>query len=219
MPNGVRKTTEHSRNKPVFDAILKKLEGLKINNIDILDIGSSIGIDALNFYNMISGKYKINSYTLGDLYTEILIDKKNKLVFDQGGELLQVCGKKYFYSIYFQYYCSLRKYFNVINELRSRYYQIKYRFNESIEYSKFRIALAELKINEPSSVFRLERMNVFECINNTFDVVICMHLLNDFYFSEEQITRARENLFNAVRPGGLLIVGRIERYDILYKDL
>ena len=64
------------------------IDGLDLNfdkSISILDVGASIGVDALSNYEVLKKKMTVHHYTLGDLYTEIQYDKKRGLVFDQDG--------------------------------------------------------------------------------------------------------------------------------------
>ena len=214
MPNGVRKSTETNRNKPVLEKIIKLLENSNLKEVDILDIGSSIGIDAFYFNKELANILTIKSYTLGDLYTELLIDENNKLVYDQEGNLLQILKKGYFYNIYFQYYHKFHKYLNLLNEMRSKYYIYKYKYNINNKYIKYLMVIPEIKANNEESVFKLKNMNVFETLDMKYNLIICMHLLNEYYFTKSQIQIAKNNLQKALKPNGILITGQWTKFEV-----
>ena len=75
----------------------------------------------------------------------------------------------------------------------------------------------ELRVGQAGSVFKSLRMNVFESIEGSFDLVICMHLLVPRYFTPEQIASGITNLSNALAPGGTLIVGATEHFRIVQR--
>jgi chemotaxis methyl-accepting protein methylase len=58
-------------------------------------------------------------------------------------------------------------------------------------------------------------MNVFEPIDDRFDLVICMHLLVSRYFAQEQIERGIANLAASLAVGGSVVVGATEAFRVI----
>lgn len=215
LKNGVRKTTQPSRNLKAIENVIRGNGNNFVAPIRILDIGASIGLDSLSTYNLLKNNYTIKEYILGDLYTEILFDKQRKLVFDQDGNLLQVMKGDYFVSIYFEFKFWYQRLANLHKFLRPYLLKKKYKFqNHNIKPIKL---ISPALLNNCLQVFRLQRLNVFEPIGDTYDIIICFHLLIKRYFSSDLISHAKQNLFNSLKIGGVLIVGEADNYEIIYK--
>ena len=214
FPNGTRKTTQQDRNASVID-------GLDLNfdkSISILDVGASIGVDALSNYEVLKKKMTVHHYTLGDLYTEIQYDKKRGLVFDQDGHLLQVRKKYFFVNIYFEYKYNIQKLMGYPQRIYTQLLKSRYTIdNSSVE----KISMIHPKLisdNSLRGVFSLKRMNVFEVQEEEkYDLIFCFHLLIQRYFSQTDIDKAVHNLVAALNPGGVLVYGERDDFHVVRK--
>jgi hypothetical protein len=65
--------------------------------------------------------------------------------------------------------------------------------------------LAEHKGN-----FTFDRYNIFEPIDQQFDIVRAMNILNPSYFNRQEIHRTLCNVFSSLRVGGLFVTGSNE---------
>jgi len=217
MTNGIKKATYSNRNDIVVETIVKEIQKLKINNeIDILDIGSSNGIDAFNNWEKISLGTKVGRYVMGDLFTEIHFDNKRQLVFDQDGNLLQVLRKKDFVNINFQFTFPFQRFTNLPKYLLP--YILKKRYNY-IEANIIKLPMVHpvmAQLLKEREVFFFDRMNVFEPIEGKYDIIICIHLLTDFYFNQDEIKKAKNNLISTLKPGGFLVVGTAAKHEVIY---
>lgn len=214
--NGVRKTTNTHRNVSAIHQFLARFKPENPNPaLQILDIGSSIGVDAYSNYEAIAEKHPIQRYCLGDLYTSIYVDEQNGVVFDPDREVLQIRTKLFFYNVNFEYSTRLQKIINFPNHLLKSILMKNLTFNAS---QVKEVALISPKLVYENSPFVLKRMDVFKKMDESFDLIICFHLLVDRYFSKEQIAFATQNLIQALNPGGILLVGAIEDYKIVRKD-
>lgn len=208
LSNGVRKTTTYARNHL---AISKAVESVRVKipqEIKIIDIGSSSGIDATETLSALQGLgHKIEKYVLGDLYSSILISPNGRYVYDNFGQLLQVKIGPFFFSINFSYNFKFQKPFYIPQRVLSR---VLLRIsppicNECVSQSLMRVSDRE--------VFQTKQVDVFEslkpsgCDNNQYDIVICLHLLVSRYFDTETINLGILNLKQYVKEGGILIVG------------
>jgi chemotaxis methyl-accepting protein methylase len=66
-------------------------------------------------------------------------------------------------------------------------------------------------------VFRLQKMDALEKIDETFDIVLSFNLLLKRYFPREKLTRGVENLAEALNEDGLLIIGNNDVFSIARK--
>lgn len=217
MANGIKKATYSNRNDSVVETIIKEIKELNLEKaVAILDIGSSSGIDAINNWEKICLAAKVEKYVMGDLYTEIHYDKKRQLIFDQDGNLLQVLRKNDFVNINFQFTFPFQRITNLPKYLLPYLLKKRYKYPEMGIIKLPMVHPVMAKLLEKKEVFFFERLNVFEPIPGKYDIIICMHLLTDFYFNEDEIRKAKDNLVSTLKPGGFLVVGTAAKHEVIY---
>lgn len=220
FPNGVRKTTARGRNT----AVLRKLldEGalaLPRRPLRVLDIGASGGLDALATHALLSSVGRVESYMLGDLHTRVLYDRDRGLVYDEDGDLVQVRRRVGFVATHFEYSFRYQRLMNLPKRVRP--WLLRRRFSAPADGAALvpiPLVHRSLRVGSPGSPFRLARMNVFQAIPGEYDLVICMHLLVDRYFSRERIEEGVRNLSHALAPGGSLLVGATEKHRLVVRE-
>lgn len=214
FPGGVRKTTAYGRNVGILEYLLAEgqIEFPK-HSLSVLDMGASGGLDAISTYQFLSRKTKVEHYTLGDLYTHVSYDPKRGLIFDQDGNLIQIKRRFGFVSTNFECNTYVRKLLSWPKRLRPWLLERRYRrFSDSTD-------LIEIPLVHPDSKFSMKRMDVFEPIQESFDFVICMHLLIERYFLKSKIEDGIKNLQAILNPGGYLLVGASDDYRLFHKNL
>jgi len=207
--NGVRKTTSPARNKAtlewLFETGLAEVRG----EIDVLDAGCSIGLDAQSTFDLLAGRATVRSYTLGDLHASVLYDRARHAVFDEEHRLLQVKDRLGFTSIYFSYNEPAQRLTNLPKRVRPWLLKRRYRFAEGSEVVRIPLIHPNLKL-DGDSPFQVRRLDVFDKPTASYDFIVCMHLLVSRYFTKETIAAAERNLADGLRPGGTMIVGASE---------
>ncbi len=214
FPNGVRKTTAPGRNEKLVAMALRSLD-VGEEPLRVLDIGAAIGLDARSNLAEIERVHAVQEYVLGDRFPRILLDRERGLVFDEDGHLLQVKRRGYFVSVYFEYNYPFQRWLNLPRRLYPEWLKRRYSNFGSQRLEPVDIVLPELHVDDPSSKFRLKRMDVFQPIEGTYDFILCMHLLVPRYFSQEVIERGVARLFAALKPGGVLLTGSSEAPRII----
>lgn len=223
LPNGVRKTTYSRRQQEVLSKVLAH-EGCTLNGgaIRVLDVPSSAGMDSLHSYAVLSERYPIASYVLGDLCFEIVYDPRRRCVFDEEGNLLQVRLGKRFFAIYRarvsgDNYTWLTRLLVLPLDLYASYLKKRYPHTESEGNFRIRVVHPDVEALVADGVLQLAKMDVFENINGTYDLILSFNLLQRTYFPPERIALGVENLGHALAEGGLMVIGNTESFVVLRK--
>jgi hypothetical protein len=204
--NGTRKTTERNRNTNLIVEKLPPFLGDFPEEIEVLDVGSSIGLDSISTIDWLSRQFKLNRYVLGDLFTEIIVDESGRFVADQDGRILQTLSSGYFTSMNFSFQYRIQKVIHFWNYLRTKSLRSGAARRPGSDARVISLLAPDLR--EPQYAFvSAERLNVFVEIERKYDLLICMNLLVPRYFDAKQISIGIENLRKALKPGGVLIVG------------
>jgi hypothetical protein len=218
FPNGVRKTTAPGRNIQVMERLLESGRLVGSSRIRVLEVGASAGLDALATWRLLRERCTVERYDLGDLYTEVHYDERRGLIFDQDGQLLQVDLGSRFVAIHFAYNYGFQRITNLPKRLHPWLLQRRLRYDPDARSKVIPLVHPELRVGSADSPFRSVRMDVFKPIGETYDLVICMHLLVERYFDRPTIERGIENLSAALSPGGTLVVGAKERFDVVTRS-
>lgn len=212
--NGVRKSTRFNRNAPVLERLIADgtLRWDK-RGIKVLDMGASVGIDAIGNLKVLSKHFRVNRYTLGDLYTEIQYDTFTQRIFDQAGNIVQVLLPNGFITLNFEFKYRIEPLFHWQNrrktlKLKKQLAGVKPNPDDTIT-----IPLIYPPVKD-NPVFTLEKVNVFEPMQEKYDLIICMNLLQPRYFPQQMIDLGNQNLLESLNPGGLLLTGVTDGYRV-----
>jgi hypothetical protein len=220
FPNGVRKTTMRGRNAGLLERLLDRGDlVLPDRPLRVLDVGASGGLDAITTFHLLQKRSRVEEYVLGDLHTHVLYDQRRGLVFDVDGNLLQVRRGGGFVATNFEYNFAFQRIINLPKRLRPWLLERRHgRTPPSSDVIAIPLVHPSLRIGEASSPFRLERLDVFRTVHGSWDLIVCMHLLVERYFSAGAIERGTRNLAGALAAGGHLLVGALERHRLLMRD-
>lgn len=213
--NGVRKSTKFFRNAPIIEKLFsERAVSWERSPLNVLDIGASVGIDALGNLEAIQKFTTVKKYVLGDLFTELHYDVDRQLIFDQDDRLLQILFDDYFVNLNFEFKYHLEPLFHVRNIIKTKRMRRSQRVTEASGGERVIIPLVYPPV-EKNPVFEASRINVFEPLTDKFDLIICMNLLQTRYFSRNMIELGNRNLISALSPGGYLITGVTDNYRII----
>lgn len=225
LPNGVRKTTFAERHNTILDTILRDERfRLTRERVRVLDVPSSIGLACLDTHAMLSARYPIESYVMGDLYFTILYDQARQCIFDDAGNLLQVrtpSGR--FYSVNRAHtsgdvYGPAARLMFVPLDMQSRYLKERYRYDRNGAMTPLQVVHPEAQARVAQGTFAIARMDVFEPITGQFDLILSFNLLQKNYFSPEQLAVGTGRLRDALADGGLLVLGNTEHFSVARKQ-
>lgn len=213
--NGVRKSTKFNRNSELIRTLIaEKKIGWEKDSLTVLDVGASVGIDALGNLEALKIKYPVKEYVLGDLYTTILYDTANQLIFDEYGNVVQALFSDYFVTMNFEFKYWIEPLYHLYNIYKTK--RLKKHFKDAVPAEKQTVIIPLLyKKVMSDNVFKQQKINVFEPLNRKFDLIICMNLLQPRYFKQELIESGNRNLINALNPKGYLITGVTDNYDVI----
>lgn len=216
FPNGTRKTTASSRNSATLEQLVTAGKLPLGKDLEVLDVGASIGLDASSTLSLLQSRSTVRSYTLGDRYPSVLYDRRRDLVFDEDHRLLQVNGRFGFTSIHFSYDFPSQTVINLPKRVRPWLIAKRIQFEDHADVVRIPLIHPSVKL-DGDSPFRLRRIDVFEPIAETYDLIICMHLLVSRYFSPERIAHGEANLLRSLRVGGALVVGAAEEGKVIVR--
>jgi hypothetical protein len=218
FPNGVRKTTTHSRNTELIAGLLDRKELQLKDGLRALDIGASGGLDALSSFDLLASRTRVARYLIGDLYTKVLFDRDRGLIFDEDHNLIQVERALSFVAMFFSYNFPFQRLTNLPKRVRPWLLSSRKRFEADRDLVEIPLVHPSIDVLSADSPFRLQRMNVFEPIHDKFDLIICMHLLVPRYFSPAEIERGVLNLASSLEVGGTLIAGATEAFQLVSRS-
>lgn len=223
MRNGVRKTTYSMRHKRTLATFLAD-ERCRLQKpaIRVLDVPSSTGIACLDSLEMLGQYYRISAYVLGDLFFQIYYDRDRECIFDEELNLLQVKGKKRFFSIYrggnSGYECtSLTNALLFPVTLVSWYLKKKYVYSETSSSVPILVIHPDVEARLGNGVLRTRKVDVFKDIGEKYDLILSFNLLLRKYFPEKQIAKGIETLKNALGEHGFLVMGDTESFSVAQK--
>lgn len=225
MPNGVRKTTYAERLRQTVSTILSDNRfSLPRSQIRVLDVPASTGVASLQSYALLSERYRIASYVLGDLYHRVLYDEQRRCVFDEQGNLLQVGSKNRYFSIYREHasgdrYTLLSACLLLPHGVASWCLRKCYRFQSGNEYARQLVVHPDVERLVAEGIFRIQEMDVFRPIpgGERYDLILSFNLLQRNYFPPATIAAGVNNLAAALDEAGVLVMGNTESFEVLQK--
>jgi hypothetical protein len=178
----------------------------------VLDLPASTGITCLQSLELLSEKYRVTCYVLGDMYHTILYDPHRRCVFDKWGNLLQVAFKRQYFSVYRGNYGGhqntlLSACLLFPHSVLAWYVRKRYRFEPNNRYRQLLIVHPEVEPSLSQNVFRLEELDVFRAIPGNYQLILSFNLLTRNNFSAPAIEAGLKNLTACLSEGGLLILG------------
>ncbi len=223
MRNGVSKSTHPMRQNRILMKVLTDTGcRLRTSAIKVLELPSSTGVAALDNYAALSQYYRIRAYVLGDLFFQLRYDTDRQCIFDEEFTLLQVKMKKRFFSIHRparsgERHTLLTAVLLFPFELVSRYLKAKYAYAEARTTIPIPLVHPYVEARIRTGDLTVKTMDVFHKIGDRYDVILCFNLLLRRYFPLDQIAQGIENLKDALREDGLLIMGDEESYAVARK--
>ena len=217
--NGTRHTTDLGRNS----ALVKQIVDQHFEagaSLRMMDVGCSGGVDARTTVQRLSKTYVIEDVLLADKYIKLLQSEDGKLIFDEDGEPLQKRLRHGFFSFHFATPARSIRIRTSPQRLLAHY--LRGRVGSPASDSR------EVSLLDPSlrrdnshllSPYREMRFDAFKTtIEDTFEVVVCLHLLIPRYFKPEQIDQGRNNLLKLLHTNGILIMGDMENPEVWHHD-
>lgn len=197
-PNGTSKTTSKNRFLDLDEWCLKYISADR--QLEVHDVAVSSGITSINLFKSLEAGDKLKSFNVSDKYSELSYKGKwIKRFYDSNG----VCTFIYVFGLY------------AIKQTSWFFFMSKFFFSlfssklETPPDGKVTLFHPELMKKVESGEIGILEYDVFSSsINESFDLVRCMNLLNPLQFSDEQIKKAINNLTDSLRESGLLIIGR-----------
>jgi len=225
MPNGVRKTSYADRLGRTVSTILSANRfSLPRSEIRVLDVPASTGVASLQSYALLSERYRIASYVLGDLYHGVLYDKRRRCVFDEQGNLLQVGSKSRYFSIYREHtsgdrYTFLSACLLLPHSVASWCLRKRYRFQNGNGCTRQLVVHPDVERLVAEGTFRIQVMDVFRPIpgGERYDLILSFNLLQRNYFPPATIAAGVNNLAAALNEAGVLVMGNTESFEVLQK--
>lgn len=222
MPNAVTKTTYANRLAPSISRALAAVR-LPSSEIRVLDVPSSTGIASLQNLALLQRSYRVTSYVLGDLYHELVYDPRRGCVYDRQERLLQVAGRKSYFSIYRGHvsgnqHTALSTCLLFPHSVVAWYLRKRYRFSPDAGYRRLLVVHPEVQQLLGRSVFRLQEMDVFAPIPGRYELILSFNLLQRNYFPAHMIQAGTDNLAAALTEGGVLVMGNTESFVVLQKQ-
>ena len=219
FPNGVRKTSGPQRNTRHLRALIDTGHVRLPRGMRVLDIGSSLGLDALATAELLGSQgLEVREFVLGDLYPRVLYDVDRELVFDEDGNLLQVKRGRSFVAVNFAYNHAIQRITHAPKKVLPWLLKRRHAFDGSARLVSIPLVHPSIPLDAPGSPFRLRRMDVFEPIGDRFDLIICMNLLLRRYFRPDAIERGVQNLIAHLEPGGTAIVGGADGLRVFRRE-
>lgn len=222
LPNGVKKTTYPMRHSAAIAAFLQVTEFSSGRSIRVLDVPSSTGISSITTYQLLRDRFKIDAYVLGDLAHRVYWDLDRQCIFDDEWNLLQVKAGDRFFSIYRGHASGdvspvLAKLWLYPIHWRANRLVRRYAPNPSKSMQAVLLVHPDVERMMDEGIVSVQRMNVFEAGEESFDLVVSFNLLQRNYFPSSAIQRGLDSLASRIRDGGYLITGNTESFAIMRK--
>jgi hypothetical protein len=222
MPNAVTKTTYADRLTNSLSAVLSAVQ-LPSPEIRVLDLPASTGVASLQSLALLSERYRVISYVLGDKYHNILYDHRRRCIFDEQGNLLQIAFGHRYFSIYrghasgdehtFLSTCLLFP-----HSLAGWYLRKRFRFEPRADYRRLVVVHPEVEKLLDQSIFQLREMDVFQPIPGRYELILSFNLLQRNYFPADKISAGVSNLAESLSEGGVLVLGNTGSFLALQKQ-
>jgi hypothetical protein len=120
--------------------------------------------------------------------------------------------------MYFAYNYPFQRWTNLPKRIRPWLLRRRHRIDPAARMTPIPLVHPDLRLGSGETPFRSRRLSVFDPIGETYDLVICMHLLVARYFDEKTIEAGVGNLSAALAPGGTLVVGATERFEVIQRE-
>jgi len=222
MPNGVKKTTYTNRLSGVISEALCSVR-LADRDLRILDVPSSTGTTSRQTLELLQKQHRVERFVLGDLYHNILYDKRRRCVYDEQGNLLQVAFKRYYFNIYKghefgEQYTLLSTLLLLPHSIVSWFLKKRYRLYFDSHIQRMSLIHPDVERLLNNGVVELREVDIFNNIPGEYDLIISFNLLQKNYFSADAISVGIANLAASLTEGGVLVLGDTESYRVMQKE-
>lgn len=223
LANGVRKTTYRERHaaalKRIFDDEQVRVQKSRIR---VLDIPSSFGTTSWDSHQALSEHYQIAKYVLADRYWKVLLNPTTECIYDEDGCLLQVRGKKRFFSVNRpqtkgEGHGIVAKMLFAPLDARSWYLRKKHRLASPKCLVEIPLVHPEIVDRVANGTLTLARYDIFGKIDEEFDIILSFNLLQRNYFTDREIELGRANLASSLAEQGILVTGNTDAYSVFKK--
>lgn len=207
LNNGTFKTTAQDRFEDLDIALLQLLEEYFSESIHIHDMAVSDGITTFELFEKLE-KSKIQfKMVASDRFNKILVNESLagciKRNYDAEGVFLNGAA----FGIYAD--SKVQSKYRISKWLGDVLKKKQFVGNQSREVLLINPVLRQPRV---FNQITFEDFNIFDFrVDQPFDVVRSMNILNRKYFSDEQLKQALEQIFQSMKPGGLLLVGRTNK--------
>ena len=224
LPNGVRKTTSPGRQLNTLKHFLSRTERPADGaNLRVLDLPCSNGVGSIDSHNLLRSHYGISAYVLADLCLELKCDRKRNAAYTAEGELLQVQGLKYFFSVYRAHTSGATH--TLLSDVllwpiavRGRWLKRKYAVSRPEALETIRLLHPETERCVAQGMFTVQNADVFSLPwRQEFDLVLSFNLLQRNYFPALKVAEGLQNLCRAMKEGGYLVTGNTESFGVMRK--
>lgn len=180
------------------------------------DVGVSDGRTSVAFYEALTTLYEGNiDFTASDMTSFVWAvsrpGSRNRIVLDDRGQLLQIIAPPFVFSTIRPESALLYPLNTAIRQLLTLFYArpLQRTFQKGRELSRKRIPLICrdcIAFIEQGSFSFIDHDLLAPPVGR-FHIIRVMNLLNISYFTDEQLSRALENIFTSLEDGGLFITG------------
>ena len=207
LNNGTFKTTTQNRFDDLDEKLLANMASKKDQSLLIHDMAVSDGVTSLQLFERLEKNGFQFKLTASDHYNKVMIDKRwgglIKRVYDTDGLFLNGA----WFRIFADHKLSGK--FSFSQKLGERF---KRKTRNEAKEKEILLINPSLRFSEAFAKIDFEDYDIFNFkVDQPFDVVRSMNILNRKYFSDEQLTKAIERIYHSMAPGALLLVGKTDK--------
>lgn len=206
----------YARRFPAFDSVVSDRIAAQWpgkSDLSVHDAGVSDARTAVDFFNVLSGRFSGLSYTASDYNPRLIVVEKGRLKLTLGhtGQVLEICWPPFVFNKMvrdsYKYYplnhlVHAFVQFFLVRPLLRAYREGRV---QGREFFLFAPRALQLAANDPR--FTLLQHDLLSPFPAQYDVIRTMNVLNLSYFSDDEFRRIARNIHGALSDGGLFVMG------------